>query len=473
MKILLVNPPRWDAHRMAKKVHAPLNLLYLGTALKNEGHEVEVLDANAADMTLDQTVDAAVAAKAGLIGFPLFSDILHQTTRLIRATRKRMPATPIVLGGIHVTADPRHNAETIPEADYFITGYAEQSLALLARALETHAPLDTIPSLTWRAPDGLRTNPDSTTRIDINAIPIPDRSLVRAYTEKNAYYQVLNAKPFDTIVTGRGCPFVCGFCYNAIRPRTMTRSPDSVMEELVYLHQRGVRFVDVDDDHFTFDRPRAMEIFRRLTREKMDLSLFIKARPNNVDEELILAARGAGVSIISYGVESGSQRLLDAMHKETNVEDNARVIAMSQAAGLQVHTGYLIGYPGETPETIEETIRFARRTKPDAVSLQILKPYLGTEVYEQAKANGTLVGSWDPNVPDWPWVRLPWTESRDDLVRYGKKFYRKSYLRGRNAVRYPARMIKNANMRMFQYAVQTLDDILRPTPKVIPGRAAD
>ncbi|MCZ7584546.1 MAG: B12-binding domain-containing radical SAM protein [Deltaproteobacteria bacterium] len=472
MKVLLINPPRMDAHRMAKKVHPPLNLLYLATALKNEGHDVDVMDANAADMTPEQVVDAAAASAPGLIGYPLFSDILHQTTLLIRATRRRLPETPIVLGGIHVTADPRDNAERIPEADFFISGYAEQSLAMLVRALETGAGLDAVPSLTHRTPEGIRTNPDNPAKMDINAIPIPDRSLVREYYDRHEYYQVLNARPFDTIVTGRGCPFTCSFCYNAVRPRTMTRSPDSVMDEIVYLYGRGVRFLDVDDDHFTFDRPRAMEIFKRLEREKMDLSLFIKARPNNVDDELIRAAARAGVKIISYGIESGSQRLLDAMRKETNVEDNARVIAASQAAGLQVHTGYLIGYPGETPETIEETIRFARATKPDAVSLQILKPYLGTEVYEQAKADGTLVGSWDPDVPDWPWVRLPWTESRDDLVKWGRVFYRKTYLRTRYAIAFPARIIKNANMRMFQFAMQSLDDILRPAPKSAQNRAA-
>ena len=126
----------------------------------------------------------------------------------------------------------------------------------------------------------------------------------------------------------------------------------------------------------------------------------------------------ANATQISYGIESGSQYILDAMNKRTIVEKNAEIIAKTKAAGIHVHAGFLIGFPGETPETIEETILFARRTKPTAASLDILRPYMGTEVYEQAKAGGTLVGAWDPKEPEMPWVRLPWTKSREDIERW-------------------------------------------------------
>lgn len=461
MKVLLINPPRLNPHRMAKKIHPPLNLLYLATALKERGIAVEVLDACAANMDIAAIVAGIGSFQSNLVGFPLFSDILGPTNQLVRATRKAFPALPIVLGGIHVTAVPEQTARMIPEADYFLSGYAEKTLCMLAEAINTGSGLEKVPNLTWRNQDKIITNPDDEEELDVNAITFPDRSLVRKHYENGDYYQLFSTLPFDSIVTGRGCPFRCGFCYNSIRKKLMVRSAENIQQEIYELYKNGARFLDVDDDNFAVDRSRAMKIFSWIQKERLDLQLFLKARPDNVDRELLAEAKKSGVSIISYGIESGSQRILDAMNKRTSVEKNAAVIAMTKAAGIDVHAGFLIGFPGETPEMIEQSIRFVLRTRPTAVSLQILKPYVGTMVYEQALAEGTLVGSWDPDETEIPWVRLPWTRTREDLDRLAHTFNRRIYLRPGYIFSYSMRIIQNANLRMAKYAGESLVNLFR------------
>jgi len=461
MKVVLVNPPRSEPEKLAKKVHPPLNLLYLATALDRAGIAVEVLDANAADLTIAQIADRLRVLAPGLIGFPLFSDIIAPTYRLVELTRAALPQTKIVLGGIHVSADPPGTAAIFTDADFFLAGYAENSLTLLAQTLRNGGDLNRIPRLTFRIAGQIVTTPDADDEFDIDAVPIPDRRFVREHYERGAYYQIMNTRPLDSIVTSRGCKFACRFCYNAIRRGVAHRSAENIYEEIVQRYEAGMRFLDIDDDNFTQERERMGKIFAWIRRDKLDLKLFLKSRSDALDRVTLSQAKAAGTEIISFGIESGVQHILDAMHKGTKVERNAEVIEKAKRAGIMVHAGFLLGYPGETPETIAETIRFVNRAKPDAVSLQVLKPYLGTAVYAEAQAAGTLVGSWDPREPGLPWVRLPWTQSRDDLENWAKIFARRVYLRPYYAWRIPQQIVKNANRRMARYALQNLRGLIK------------
>ena len=138
------------------------------------------------------------------------------------------------------------------------------------------------------------------------------------------------------------------------------------------------------------------------------------------------------------------------------VEHNAQVVAWTRAAGIQVHAGFLLGFPGETPDTIRTSINYARSIGLNAVSVQVLKPYPGTDVYEQARAEGTLEDDWSPTNRVLPWVRLPWTRTRRDLDRQKQLFLCAFYLRPRPAAELGSQILRNFNGRMARFLVENL-----------------
>ncbi len=463
--VVLVNPPRVDPHRMAKKVHPPKNLLYLGAALEREGHGVKVLDANAWNLTPSRIVETLRRMEPGVVGFPVFSDILYPTAQLIRAVREALPQTPIVLGGLHATAWPERTMQDIPEADALLSGYAEQTLCMLVEAIAAGQEPNNVPGCYYRKNGEIAIGQGSVDTSKVDELAFPDRSLVADVFEADRYYQLFTTRPFDSIVTGRGCPKNCHFCYNSARTGVYFRSAENIYLEITQLYEKGVRYLDVDDDHFTLLRSRARKVFDWMLRDGLDLELFIKSRTDGVDRDLLRHAYKAGVRMISFGLESGDPGLLEAMNKGATIEDARRAVTLAKEAGMRVHGGFFIGYPGETPQTIRRSIEFAKSLPLDAVSLEILKPYPGTQVYFDAERDGTLMGDWYTDRSELPWVRLPWTHTRDDLVVWQGRFLRSFYFRPQVALGFARLIAANANRRMARFAARSVVDIVRGTDR--------
>ena len=157
-----------------------------------------------------------------------------------------------------------------------------------------------------------------------------------------------------------------------------------------------------------------MEIADSLIRGGYDFDLKVRSRVNSIDEEMLRKLKKAGVKQIIYGFESGSQKMLDSMNKKTTVEMNKKAVDLTKKAGIACYGEIMIGMPGETRETINETISFLLEKKPIIGFVPVLYPLPGTKVYGEAKKNGTLQGDWTVDGP-WPWVKLPWAQSMSDI----------------------------------------------------------
>jgi len=295
--------------------------------------------------------------------------------------------------------------------------------------------------------------------------------LAKAYEEGRYFTIMVRSRPVDTLISSRGCPFSCRFCYNSSR-NYRGRNPEAVVQELRAIRDRGIRNVEIVDDHFTTDRGRAMRIFDLILRERLGISFRIKSRVNVVDEELLRKAKAAGAYQVSYGTESGCQRILDSMNKGITVSQIAQAIDLTRRCGMDSHTSWILGYPGETPDTIEETVRFIVKMKPTTVNLAVLRPYPETEVYLQSKEEGTLRGDWNPNAQEMPWIQLPWVRSRADLERKVSQAQRHIYLRPHYLIQYGFRSIRNANWSLLQYACQEFRrSIAEKLPLTSPARS--
>ena len=459
-KVALINPRATYCDELAQKCYPPMHLLYLAAALREREFEVEVIDANAARMSDQEVAERVGNLKPLLAGISLYSEILGQVRDLTRSIRVRVPETRLVLGGPHVNAVPVETLEQFIEADFALRGEAERSLATLARTLLAKAPVDDVAGIVFRRDGRVIQGPEPDFP-ELADVPRPARDLVDWAYRQGRYHSIMvRARPVDTLFTSRGCPFHCGFCYN-FRQKYRYRTADDVVDELAGIRERGIRDVEICDDTFTGHRGRAIEIFEKIIAQKLDISFRIKSRVDVFTEDLAKKAKQAGVYLVAFGMESGSQRMLDAMNKKTTVEMNARACGLTHKYGMLSHSSWIIGYPGETPQSVDETLDFIRKHRPSTVNLGVLRPYPATEAYQIAASSGNLVGDWHPDAEQLPWVRLPWAEDRkvlDDLCRKVKK---KVYFTPHYVAAFGGQILKNANWPLARYAWQELAKTIR------------
>ena len=454
MRVLLVNPRDLHVHEVRQKCYPPLNLLYLAAALQDAGVDVQLVDANAFQLPDAAIADLAAAFGPDLVGLPLLAETAPQVHLITQTLRQILPQARVVLGGPTASAWPGWTLDNFECADYVISGEGERPLVHLCEVLAGRAEPEHVPGLSWREPGAARHNPVAPYERDADVFPFPARGLVAdAYDQRKYYTLLVRERPTDTIITTRGCPFRCAFCYNT-STAYRKRSLENVMEELTGIYERGIRHVEFVDDNFTLDRKHATAVLRAIIEEGMKIRIVIKSRVNAVDLELLRLARQAGVYQVSYGMESGVQDMLDRMRKGTTVAQNAEANEITKAAGINSHTSWFFGYPGETPETIQQTIDFIVAIRPTTANFGVFRPYPATEAYEQAEAEGTLMGNWSATTGEVPWVKLPWTESRAGLERWVRVAQRRLYFRPYYVCQFTKQIVANANVTMARYAWQ-------------------
>ena len=276
-RVVLINPRSTHVDEIAQKVFPPINLLYLAAALRQAGLEPTVVEANALALSHAQVVEEVRRLRPALVGISLYTDILAQVRRLARQLKAACPEVRLVLGGHHATSWPRRTMEHFPEADFVLRGEAEHALPALVRAMAGELDHDQVPGLLWRDPDGAAQVGAEMELPDPEHLPLPARDLLTdLYDEERYYALMVRARPVDALISSRGCPFACGFCYN-FRQRYRARSPEAVVEEMEGIRRRGVRDIEICDDTFTVDRGRALAIFDLIIKRRLDISFRIKA----------------------------------------------------------------------------------------------------------------------------------------------------------------------------------------------------
>ena len=460
MKIILINPRSKNSNEILQKCFVPVNLTYLASSLLTNGYQVEIIDANALCLSDREIVKRVKVSEPDVVGISLLSEILPSIFRLVNSIKCSYPKAKIVGGGPHVNALPEEVLREFEEIDYLLVGEAEESIVQLCKALENKIDLKRVKGLYYRE-EGRIVNNGLAKFPDIDSLNQPAKDLLRDEYERKRYYMILTRyRPVDTLITSRGCPFHCRFCCNA-RKEYRARSPENVLEEIITLYSRGIRSFDIADANFTLDRARAIAIFDLIKKEKLNISFRIKSRCDFIDEELVRKAKEAGAYLISLGMESGSQEILDRMNKGTKIEDNVRACKIVMDEGLKLNTGWIIGFPGETMETIEETLKLIVKIKPTTANINLLVPYPGTEVYEEAKIERRLVGDWSVKNGLVPWVKLPWVSSYSELLKIVQWVRNKVYYRPYYIFSFVKESLVNANFHLARYMVQEVCKSLR------------
>ncbi len=392
MRVTLINPPSGSVYSRFQRAvikRLPLGLSYIAAYLILNGHVVNVVDAEALDMSPDEAVSAALAADPEIVGVTATTPIIHSALHIIRQVKMNSERICTILGGPHASAMPEETLLANKGClDYVIFGEGEKSALDVAEAtgegIARHGRIDGAAFLD-REGNVVRGN-DRPFEKDLDRYPLPARSLfpMDRYLDKTKFGE----EPYTILTTSRGCPFACTFCGSQTtwKRKTRFRSPENVIQEICEcVEEYGIKNFVFVDDTFTLQRERTIEICRRISELPYEIRIFCSSRANTISEDRLYWLKKAGCYCLSFGLESGNDMVLKKMQKGITVNSIRKALAMTKAAGIETHGSFIIGYDGETEETIEETIRFSIDLDLDQVQFSILVPFPGTECFDIAK----------------------------------------------------------------------------------------
>jgi radical SAM superfamily enzyme YgiQ (UPF0313 family) len=387
MRIALISP-KWN-----KKAndYPPLGLGYLAAVLEHDHHQVQILDFSLdPQSSLDSDVQQVVAFDPHLVGITAMTSVYHnalETATLLKAYLGR----PIVLGGPHATMCPERILAEAPVIDYVVRGEGEATIVELIEALGGDRDLGSVNGLTYRrrgevSPSSGRgeivSNPDRELIADLDALPFPARHL---FEPKRYGLRSPEGHPMATILSSRGCPYNCSYCFKGIVGRTYRqRSPENIIAELRHIiAEYGIRIFYFIDDLFTIDSRRLQAITEGLITQKLDIRWQCLGRVDRVSGEILRKMYAAGCRRIHYGIESGNQEILQRINKGIKLEQVRDAVRWTKQAGIQAKGYFMLGLPGDTEETMQQTIDLAVELDLDEAMFSLTTPFPGTRLWDE------------------------------------------------------------------------------------------
>jgi len=384
MKILLINPP---IRENEPPRHIPIGLGIIANVLLNDGHDVNILDINAERLSktdIRERID--FNNKYDFIGIGGLITTYKYLKWLIFELRKYNSDSKIIVGGGVVTENPTLLLSKTP-ADVAVIGEGENTMQELTSTLENNNSWDNVKGIAYKKENRIKINPPRPLIKNLDDLPFPAYDLfqIDIYLNNVAHAYIINKKREIDIITSRGCPYNCEYCYHIFGRGARLRSVDKVIEEIKYLIDKyNIDSILILDETFTINKNRVFEFCKEIKKEKIDIPWSCYARVNLVDRQMLDKMKQAGCYRVGYGIESGSQLILDQMNKKVTVEQAKKAIRMTREAGLICGTTWMFGYPGENLETIKETIDFCKELL-ISPSFFYTTPYPGSNLYEKVK----------------------------------------------------------------------------------------
>lgn len=383
MKVVLIIP-----NSDAPIVTPSLGVGYLASAVRQHGHEAAILDLAKNRINASKGVRLLAEMKPDVIGISILSSAYGEARELVRGARQVLPNTPVVVGGAHVTALPEDSLKDL-DVDLGVRGEAEQVLpALVDQLAAGKDPAGSIPSI-CRLRDGKVVCSERAGFVkDLDSLPFPAWDLMDPRTYSGLPHLLHRKSPVAPVMTSRGCPFDCTFCASTTLwgKGWRTRSAQNVVDEIELLvRDYGVKEIHIEDDNFTLKKSHAAAICEEIIRRRLDI---VWCTPNGVridtlDKEMVELMKRSGCYGLGFGIESGSQQVLDLNHKRLDLGKVASVVDMVRRHGIETDGFFILGLPGETVDTMRETLSFALRLPLDRANFSLLAPLPGSDIFEK------------------------------------------------------------------------------------------
>jgi radical SAM superfamily enzyme YgiQ (UPF0313 family) len=434
--IVFVNPPisleeRYGKLSSSGSMAPPLGLCHLASVCRNKGFATAIVDANPLGLNHHEVVEQIFSYDPGFIGITASTVSIQSAARIADMVKQRNSRKHVIIGGPHVTAVPASTMERFNSFDTGVIGEGELTIVELLRTLQAGGSLDSIPGVIFRDNGRVALNKKRRPITNLDTLPMPAWDLL---PELRHFYKPVSLSykqlPSTSFITSRGCSGKCTFCDrtvfgNVCRGFTAEYLFEMVKELYFRYHIRDILF---DDDNLILFKPRLARFCELLLASELDLTWACNARVDIVDGETLQLMAKAGCWQIAYGIESGSQQILDVLKKGITLDQIRSAVIMTRKAGIQTKGFFMIGSPLETPKTIEDTIRFTLELPLDDFQTTFFTPLPGCELYETIETYGTLEDNWS-KMSMWYPVFVPNGMSREELILYAKRAFRRFYFR--------------------------------------------
>lgn len=401
MKVVIINPPTANHEKYIREgrceqrassfqyLMVPISLPSIASLLREKGFEVKLLDCMAEELSVEAALRQVVHFKPKLVILNFSTATFNADRDFTLRLKKLLPESHLAAIGVHATTLPEL---TLIETalDSIIRNEPEMTALDLARILNGKERLRSVQGLSYRGNPTFVNNPARPWIDNLDALPFPARDLLK----NDRYKMPIYNRPYTLVITARGCPNNCSFCTANLYYGTKIRmrSPENVLdevEEILKVHK--IKDITFWADTFTFDRQYVLRICQLIKERNLKFRWMCNARVDRVDLELLKTMRATGCQIISYGVESGVQKILNHIGKNITLAKIRQAFNWTREAGIESAAHIIFGLPGETEETIKKTIQFVKEINPDYIQFYSAIPFPGTRFYDEASKKGWIV----------------------------------------------------------------------------------
>lgn len=393
MKVLFLSPPQKD------KNFPSLGIAYLTSILNKNGHEAFLHDG--ADSSIKEMIKYAEKISPEIVGITMNTTNRFEALELAKIIKNKFKV-PIILGGPHPTLATDQLLKNYDFIDFIIRNEGEYSTLELINALEKsrgkEPDFSKILGLSYRKDNKIIHNPRAPIIENLDELPFPEWKFfdLKKYVAQPEYPK--EYKTYGSIISSRGCPYQCTFCSssNFWGHKIRFRSAKSVLEEIKMLYDIGVRFIVFNDDNFTSNKKRAIEICKMIIKEGLNekMGWQCRAEVNIVDDELLMWMKKANCNMLEFGVEDCTEEGIKWFKKGHNKEQTKAAFDLCKKYGIKTKSYFIIGGDHETKENIQIKKKYIEELDPDVTTASILLAYPMTEVYEIGKKKGL----WDDDI---------------------------------------------------------------------------
>jgi len=368
VKVCLLHPPQHNV--LDDKQYPPTGLMYISSYLKSKGVDTKLVDL----ASLKEGEWKKKIIKADLYGITCYTPSFTNVRKIAKACKEINPEAKIAVGGPHPTVLPEDTLK-YGEFDSIVIGEGEEAMHKMAKELGERGRIERM----YTAP--LIKNLDE--------LPFPDREDLN----HEKYSMLINGRHVTSIITARGCPYNCSFCYKGLFGSKMRfRSVENVVAEVKEcISKYNIKAFIFFDDIFAIHRKRLYEMLKEF--EKLDITFRCNGRAGINNYEDFIKLKKAGCETVAFGIESFSQGILDKCRKQVSVRQNIDVIKEANKAGLKSRAYMIFGLPGETEETVEETMKGIEESQPDNCGLTTFVPLPGSDVWNNPESYGVTIKS--------------------------------------------------------------------------------
>lgn len=442
-------------------VEIATGLCTLAAVTRQHDYETEIIDAAALQLENDELASIIASQEPEYVGITACTPDICQAGDLADKLKKLRAEVTIIVGGPHISAVPKETMTRFPWIDIAVLKEGERTIVELLDTLrgKSRRTLSEIAGIAFRDNKNLSMTAPRELIKDLDSLPLPAWDLL---PDLGKYYcppgwTMQNARS-AVVITSRGCPNQCIFCDRTVFGNAYRyHSAEYVLEMLSTLRkQYGVDYVRILDDNFILNRKRLIRICEMILENGLPVSWSCVARADCIDGEMVHRMKAAGCRSMSFGIESGSQQILDFEKKNISLDTIARAVEITRKAGIKTMGYNILGHPMETIDTIEQTVAFNKKIRIGDCQFAFIIPFPGTELHKIANQYGSFEDDWQKmghfNEPTF----VPHGFTRQQLIRCGKRAYLSFYLQPRMILSYLGRIRSLGQLKTFILGGMTL-----------------